>query len=255
MKLQQNCNSDINIYASFPIWLYYSSIFVEKADWLISISESFCVKDPFDFLLFIIHHVLATIHSVTGHSLELLSLPLKSFCVWVNLCHTFIFHPCTPHYTAKQSHTIYQAFQKVWREEDLHCKNVNVLEVNIRHHSLKKNLLATLTLWISQCPPFFLVVLLPPSSFLMSMLPYLQIVTNFLCSTLWSHKKNCSVPLSAPNLLTKVFFIKGECSSPIRNFRANFQLILELLSNRSERNNGYMKCEDKLNFLLRDNAN
>lgn len=61
------------------------------------------------------------------------------------------------------------------------------------------------------------------------------------------------VPLSEPNQLTKVFFFKGDSSSPMVNFRANFQL--KHFCNRSERNNGYMKCEGKLNFLLRDNAN
>lgn len=115
---------------------------MERGDWLKSIFESFCVKDTVDFLLFIIHYLLAGIHGATGQSLELLSLSLRSFSVykgysvWVNSWHTFIFHPCTPCYATKQSCTIYQASQKVWRE-DLHLKNVNVLEVNIKHHSLK----------------------------------------------------------------------------------------------------------------------
>ena len=65
-----------------------------------SISESFYVKDTFDFLLFTIRHLLATIQSATGHSVQLLEYflsQLRSFYVCkgcsigVNVWQYFIF--------------------------------------------------------------------------------------------------------------------------------------------------------------------
>lgn len=67
--------------------LIYMVIFLPyicgKGDWLIIISEWFCVKYTFDFWLFIICHLLASIHSATGYSLELPGdfLSLRGFCV------------------------------------------------------------------------------------------------------------------------------------------------------------------------------
>lgn len=145
IKLQQHCDSHISLYAFFSLWPYFSCILWEKVvdSYLYGSYSMLKVVLTFWYSPFTVYWPLFTVPLVTPWNSGLFQWESSMFARapvygWI-YGSTLLFHPCTtPHYTTKQKDVQYIKLSRRFEEKKI-GKNVNVLEVNIRHHFFKKS--------------------------------------------------------------------------------------------------------------------